>query len=114
MITANPTPAAHAGEDQSSREFEARKANYENAASELLLAAKTLAFDHLTAARDDVRLCASAEHNKAIRDLFAAIKKADYSGLSGACAELAMLDRLESRTAPARDPRVPDMFEVQQ
>lgn len=166
MITANPTPAAHVGEDQSSRQMEARAAHWSNLAVQLLVAAKTLANDYLQDEHDDASLCIDAEHHAAVQALFRAIKNADLAGLSDACAVLAAMDigrgvfwsvtgqefAAESLTdlirdndwlrpgdvvyqaqavgrrtlteldfvhaaavnAPARDPRVPDMFEVQQ
>ena len=114
MITANPTPAAHAGEDQSSRQMEARAAHWSNLAVQLVTAAKTLANDYLQAERDDVRACVSPEHHNAVRALFDAIKAADHAGLSEACAALVLIEAEMKRQAaaqvPERDPRVPDMF----
>jgi hypothetical protein len=115
MLAQTQTPAAHVGEDQSSRQFEARAAHWSNLAVQLLVAAKTLANDYLQEERDDVRACVSPEHHNAVRVLFEAIKNADRAGLSDACAALVLMDAEASeQSAPARDPRVPDMFEVQQ
>ena len=113
MLAQPQTQTAHVGEDQSSRQFEARTAHWSNVAAQLLLAAKTLANDWLQVERDDIRACVNPEHHKAVRDLFDAIKSADRLGLSDACAALALMDAEAAATpAPARDPRVPDMFEV--
>jgi hypothetical protein len=96
MLAEKLTPAAHAGEDQASA-----------AVSALILAAKTLAYDHLQKQRDDIRACDSAQHHQSVRALFAAIDRADATGLSDACATAAVASRV-----PQRDPRVPDMFET--
>lgn len=113
MITANSQPAAHAGEDQSSRQMEARGAHWSNSVVQLVLAAKTFANNWLQAERDDVRACCCPEHHEDVRALFEAIKAADHTGLSAACAELVLLlADAEAPKAPARDPRVPDMFEI--
>lgn len=166
MLAQSNLPAAHAGEDQSSRQMEARQAHWSNLSVQLVTAAKTLANDYLQEERDDVRACISPEHHAAVRALFDAIKNTDLAGLSDACAVLAAMDigrgvfwsvtgqefaaesladlirdndwlrpgdvvyqaqAVGRRTlteldfvhaaavnAPARDPRVPDMFEVQQ
>ena len=166
MITANSQPAAHVGEDQSSRQLEARRAHWSNLAVQLLLAAKKLANDYLQDENDDGSLCIDAEHHSAVQALFSAIRDADFAGLSDACAVLAAMDigrgvfwsvtgqefvaesladllrdndwlrpgdvvyqaqavgrrtlteldfvHAAALNAPARDPRVPDMFEVQQ
>ncbi len=92
MITANPQPAAHVGEDQSSRQFEARAAHWSNLAVQLLLAAKKLADDYLQDENDDGSLCIDGEHHAAVQALFSAIKDADRAGLSDACAVLAAMD----------------------
>jgi hypothetical protein len=113
MITANSQPASHVGEDQSSRQMEARAAHWSNLAVQLLVAAKTLANDHLQQERDDVRACVNPQHHAAVRALFDAIKAADNAGLSAACAQLVLMDAEAAATpAPLRDPRVPDMFEI--
>jgi hypothetical protein len=115
MLAQSNSPAAHVGEDQSSRQFEERAAHWSNIAVQLLFAAKKLANDYLQEERDDVRACVSPEHHAAVRALFEAIKNADRSGLSDACAALVLLDAAASGSAsraPERDPRVPDMFEV--
>lgn len=106
MITANPIPAAHAGEAQASRSSGAPSAQCDDAVAQLLLAAKTLVNDHLQKQRDDIRACDSAEHHHAVRALWAAVKACDVAGLSDACAVAMAAD-----SAPQRDPRVRDMFE---
>lgn len=115
MLAQSNSPAAHVGEDQSSRQFEERAAHWSNLAVQLLLAAKTLANNWLQAERDDARACCCPEHHEDVRALFDAIKAADHAGLSAACAAL-VLSEAETAAAkvPARDPRVPDMFEGQQ
>jgi len=92
MLAQTQTPAAHAGEDQSSHQFEARAAHWSNLAVQLLTAAKKLANDWLQDENDDVSLCFNAEHHTAIRALFDAVKSADLAGLSDACAVLAAMD----------------------
>jgi hypothetical protein len=92
MLSEKITPAAHVGEDQSSRQFEARAAHWSNLAVQLLGAAKTLANDYLQEERDDISACVSPEHHKAVRALFGAINGADHAGLSYACAVLAAMD----------------------
>jgi hypothetical protein len=166
MLAQTNLPAAHVGEDQSSRQLEARAAHWSNLAVQLLVAAKRLANDYLQDENDDGSLCIDAEHHVAVRALFGAIKDADRAGLSDACAVLAAMDigrgvfwsvtgdefsanslpaliaasdwlrpgdivyqaqavgrhklteadfvQAAATNAPARDPRVPDMFEVQQ
>jgi hypothetical protein len=115
MLSEISKPAAHVGEDQSSRQLEARAAHWSNLAVQLLVAAKTLANDYLQDERDDVRACVNPEHHAAVRALFDAIKAADHAGLTAACAALVLMDAEAAATpAPLRDPRVPDMFEVQQ
>jgi hypothetical protein len=166
MLAQTQTPAAHVGEDQSSRQFEVRAAHWSNLAGQVVLAAKALANDYLQEERDDVRACVSPEHHKAVRALFEAIKNADGAGLSDACAVLAAMNvgrgvfwsvtneefpanslpaliaandwlrpgdfvyqaqavgrhklteadfaQAASTNAPARDPRVADMFEARQ
>jgi hypothetical protein len=114
MLAQTKTPAAHVGEDQSSRQFEERAAHWSNLAVQLLLAAKKLANDYLQEERDDIRACVSPEHHAAVRALFDAIKAADHAGLSEACAALVLIEAelTKETAAPARDPRVPDMFDV--
>ena len=89
MLAQQTTLASHAGEAQASNLIDPRSAHWENLAVELLLAAKTLANEHLQGQCDDIRACASASHHQAVRNLFAAIKNADSAGLSDACAALA-------------------------
>lgn len=116
MLAQSNLPAAHVGEDQSSRQFGERRAHWSNLAVQLVTAAKTLANDHLQEERDDIRACVSPEHHAAVRALFDAIKAADHAGLSDACAALVLIEAEMKQQAavqvPARDPRVPDMFEV--
>jgi hypothetical protein len=92
MITANPTPAAHVGEDQSSRQMEARAAHWSNLAVQLLLAAKTYADDYLQDENDDASLCIDAEHHARVCALVSAVKDVDLAGLSDACVVLAAMD----------------------
>jgi hypothetical protein len=166
MLSEISKPTAHVGEDQSSRQFEARAAHWSNLAVQLLLVAKRLANDYLQDENDDGSLCVDAEHHAAVQAPFSAIKGADRAGLSDACAALAAMDigrgvfwsvtgdkyefgslpalladaksdflrpgdfvyqaqsvgrhklteadfvQAAAVNAPARDPRVPDMFEV--
>ena len=92
MLSEISKPAAHVGEDQSSRQFEARTAHWSNLAVQMVLAAKTLANEYLQEEHDDIRACINPEHHAAVRALFDAIKAADSAGLSDACAVLAAMD----------------------
>jgi hypothetical protein len=88
MITANPNPAAHAGEAQASNLVDPREPHWATLAVQLMQAARALADEYLQQQRDDIRVCASAAHHQAVRNLFDAIKGADRAGLEKACAEI--------------------------
>lgn len=83
MLAQQTTPAAQAGEEQSSHAvFATRDAHWKLVLLGLLCAARTMANGYLQEERDDVRACVDADHHAAVRDLFAQVKRAEALGLT--------------------------------
>lgn len=83
MLAQSNLPAAHAGEDQSSRAvFATREAYWMSVLVGLFGAVRTLANNYLQQELKDPKACVDSDHHRAVADVFHQISRGEALGLS--------------------------------